>query len=133
MSFLLHWKRKTFHVKDVASEPIKSDESERRFFPSADHDVSSADKLQSGLHDEDVCDVDEVAGVVGQQPQVEVLCCLVGERPTDRDQPHIPVPRRHHEEQPDHVDQICGGRKRNMCDKKQEMICEGYLEAAGTP
>lgn len=33
-----------------------------------DHDVSSADELQSGLEDEDVGDVDEVAGVVHHQP-----------------------------------------------------------------
>lgn len=37
-------------------------------FLSADHNVSSTDKLQSGLEDEDVSDVDEVTGVVHQQP-----------------------------------------------------------------
>lgn len=76
-----------------------------------DHDVSSADELQSGLEDQDVGDVDEVAGVVGQQPQVDVLWGLVGKRPADGDQPHVPVPRRHNEEEPDDVDQICGGGK----------------------
>lgn len=73
-----------------------------------DHDVSSADELKSGLEDEDVGDVDEVAGVVGQQPQVDVFGGLVGERPADGDQPHVPVPCCHNTEQPDHVDQICG-------------------------
>lgn len=72
-----------------------------------DHNVPPADELQPGLEDEDVGDVDEVAGVVGQQPQVEVFSGLVGKRPADWDQPHVPVPRRHHAEQPDHVDQVC--------------------------
>lgn len=71
-----------------------------------DHDVSPTDELQPGLEDEDVCDVDEVTGVVHQQPQVDVLRCLIGERPADRDQPHIPVPGCHHEEQPDDIDPI---------------------------
>lgn len=73
-----------------------------------DHDVSSADELESGLEHEDVGDVDEVAAVVGQQPQVDVLLGLVGKGPADRDQPHVPVPRRHHKEEPDDVDQIWG-------------------------
>lgn len=77
-------------------------------FISADHDVSSADELQPGLEDEDINDVDEVAGVVGQQPQVDVFRGLVRKRPADGDQPYVPVPRRHHEEQPDDVDQVCG-------------------------
>lgn len=75
----------------------------------AHHDVSSPDKLQPGLHDQDVQDVDEVTGVVGQQPQVDVFGGLVRESPADRDQPHVPVPCCHHEEQPDHIDQVCGG------------------------
>lgn len=42
---------------------------------------------------------------------MDVLWGLVGERPADRDQPHVPVPCCHHKEKPDHVDQICGDRK----------------------
>lgn len=75
-----------------------------------DHNVSSADELQSGLEDEEVCDVDEVAGVVHHQPQVDVFRGLVGKCPADRDQPHVPVPRSHNKEQPHHIDEICRWR-----------------------
>lgn len=78
-----------------------------------DHDVSSTDKLQSGLEDEDVGDVDEVAGVVDQQPHMDVFGGLVRKRPADGNQPHVPVPRRHNNEEPDDVDQVCGGQIRS--------------------
>ncbi len=72
-----------------------------------DHNVSSTDELQSGLKDEDVSDVDEVTGVVSHQPQVDVLWSLVGKRPADGNQPHVPVPCRHNNEQPEYVETIC--------------------------
>lgn len=109
MSFLSHWNKKKFRVKEAE---LKSKRQNCFICVDAtDHDVSPADELQSGLEDEDVGDVDEVAGVVGQQPQVDVFGGLVGKRPADGDQPHVPVPCRHDDEQPDHIDQICGDRK----------------------
>lgn len=75
--------------------------------PLTDHNVAPTDELQPRLEDQDVDDVDEVAGVVGQQPQVDVFGRLVGKRPAHGDQPHVPVPRRHHQEEPEDVDEIC--------------------------
>lgn len=75
--------------------------------PLTDHNVPPTDELQPWLEDQDVDDVDEVAGVVGQQPQVDVFGRLVGKRPAHGDQPHVPVPRCHHQEEPQDVDEIC--------------------------
>lgn len=75
--------------------------------PLTDHDVAPTDELQPWLEDQDVDDVDEVAGVVGQQPQVDVFGRLVGKRPAHGDQPHVPVPCCHHQEEPEDVDEIC--------------------------
>lgn len=99
---------KKFQIKGVCESLWDKNQSFIYRFISADHDVSSADKLQPGLEDEDINDVDEVEGVVGQQPQVDVFGGLVRKRPADGDQPYVPVPRRHHEEQPDDVDQVYG-------------------------
>ena len=71
-----------------------------------DHDVSGAYELQARLEHHDVQDVDEVAGVVGQEPEVQVLRRLIGKGPPHWDQPHVPVPRSHHQEQPEDVDQV---------------------------
>lgn len=76
-------------------------------YNSTNHNVSSTDKLQSGLKYENVCDVDEVAGIIYQQPDVNIFWSLVGEGPAHRDQPHVPVPRHHHKKQPYNIDQIC--------------------------
>lgn len=70
------------------------------------HNISSAYKLQAGLKDQDVGDVNKVTGVVHKKPPVDVVCSLVGEGPAHWDQPHIPVPRHHHKEQPHHVDKV---------------------------
>lgn len=95
--------------KGISEKKFRRITFRQKFIPeSADHDVSSTDKLQPRLENDHVQDVDEVAGVVGQQPQMDILRCLVGKRPPDRDQPHVPVPGCHHAEEPDHVDQICG-------------------------
>lgn len=64
------------------------------------------DKLQARLKNSDVQDVDEVTQVVGHQPVVDVLRCLVGERPADRDEPHVPVPGQRNQEHPQNVHDV---------------------------
>ena len=82
------------------------------------HDVPAPDELQAGLEDQDIQDVDGVAQVVGQQPQVDVAGGLVGEGPAHRDQPHVPVPGHGDEEQPQHVHQVCATGVRSHGESK---------------
>lgn len=73
----------------------------------AHHNVPSSHKLQSGLHNEDVENINAITEVIHQQPPVNVLRRLVRESAAHRDQPNIPVPRERHKEQPHHVGQVC--------------------------
>lgn len=69
--------------------------------------VSPPHKLQAGLKNDDVQQVDEVAEVVHEQPEVDVGWRLVGEGPADGDQPAVPVPGQDNEEEPQHIHQVC--------------------------
>ena len=85
------------------------------------NDVPASDKLQTQLEHGDVQEVDEVTQVIHQQPEVDVVRHLVGEGPAHGNQPAVPVPGQHHEEQPQDVHQACGGgRGRNMLERQPE-------------
>ena len=82
--------------------------------PAVTHnDVPASDKLQAHLEHGDVQEVDEVAQVIHQQPEVDVARRLIGEGPAHGNQPAVPVPGQHHEEEPQDVHQVCrgGGRE----------------------
>lgn len=75
----------------------------------AHNDVPASDELQAHLEHGDVQEVDEVAQVIHQQPEVDVVCVWIG-RPSARDQPAAPVPGQHHREQPQDVHIRSAGR-----------------------
>lgn len=89
--------------------------------PVTHNDVPSFDKLQAYLEHRDVQEVDEVAQVIHQQPEVDVVWRLVGKGPTHRNQPAVPAPGHDHKEQPQDVHQVCvEGRGRNMLEHQLE-------------
>lgn len=88
--------------------------------PGPHNDVSPSDKLQAYLEHSDVQEVDEVAHIVHQQPQVDIVQRLVGEGPAHGNQPAVPVPGQHHEEQPQDVHQVCGGARGWDCSRTSD-------------
>lgn len=84
------------------------------------NDVPAFDKLQAHLEHGDVQEVDEVAQVIHEEPEVDVVCPLVREGPAHRDQPAVPVPGQHHKEQPQDVHEVWGRGDRNGLEGQQE-------------
>lgn len=95
--------------------------------PATHNDVSPLHKLQPGLKDEDVQQINEITEVVHQQPVVDVCWSLVGESPADRDQPAIPVPGHDNEEQPQHIHQICTGGTAPLSAGQTSLLCVNPL------
>lgn len=91
-------------LKTPATESAPSHPLHR---PVTHNNVPSFDKLQAYLEHGDVQEVDEVTEVIHQQPEVDVAWRLIREGPTHRNQPAVPVPGHHHEEQPQDVHQVC--------------------------
>ena len=84
------------------------------------NDVPASDKLQAHLEHGDVQEVDEVTQVIHQQPEVDVVQRLIGEGPAHGNQPAVPVPGQHHEEQPQDVHQVCRGRGGKVLEPQPE-------------
>ena len=68
---------------------------------------SIIDKPNPDFENDYVEDVDEVTAVVEDEPVVHVLFCLVGEDPSEGDNPRVVHVGDDHDEQPYHIHLTC--------------------------